>query len=289
MGALARQLKASAPPYGLVPVVTPDPTGEGTGRHTRKRVCSPTATELQPLVASDGNRYEWRMPLYQWLLFDADGTLFDFERAEAAALARACRQCDLLFGPDLLTAYRRFNQEVWQNLEKGLITPDELKVRRFELLFAETGISRSPAEFSDIYLECLGECSDLIDGACEALDELKRNYRLAILTNGLQVVQRARLARSAIREYISDIIISEEIGFAKPATEYFNAAFARLGHPAKREVLMIGDNWLSDIQGAARYGLDTCWFNPGHQPRPDGLDITFEVASLRELTEQLGG
>jgi len=229
------------------------------------------------------------MPLYQWLLFDADGTLFDYEKAEAAALARACQRCGLSFRPDLLTAYRRINREVWQSLEQGLTTPDELKVRRFELLFAATGIGHSPADFSTRYLECLGECSDLLAGAREALDVLKRNYRLAILTNGLQAVQRARLARSEIREHISDIIISEEIGSAKPAREYFDAAFARLGRPSKREVLMIGDNWVSDIQGAARYGLDTCWFNPRREPRPDGLEITFEVATLRELTERLSG
>jgi HAD superfamily hydrolase (TIGR01549 family) len=119
------------------------------------------------------------------------------------------------------------------------------------------------------------------------VEVLARNYRLAILTNGLQVVQRARLARSAIRDHISDIIISEEIGCAKPAKAYFDAAFARLGQPSKREVLMIGDNWVSDIQGAVRYGLDTCWFNPRHQPHPDDSGVTFEVASLRELTERL--
>jgi 2-haloacid dehalogenase len=227
------------------------------------------------------------MPLYQWLLFDADGTLFDFERAEAMALARTCEQCGVPFQPDLLTAYRRINQEVWQSLEQGLTTPEELKVRRFELLFAATGIGHSPAAFSVRYLECLGGCADLMEGAREAVEVLARNYRLAILTNGLQAVQRARLTRSAIRDHISDIIISEEIGFAKPAREYFDVAFARLGQPSKREVLMIGDNWTSDIQGAARYGLDTCWFNPRHQPRPDRLEITFEVASSRELTERL--
>ena len=240
------------------------------------KVCSPAENSL-----------EFQMPRYQWLLFDADGTLFDYERAEAAALALACGQCGIPFRPDLLANYRRVNQEVWQSLEKGLTTPDELKVRRFELLFAATGIRHSATEFSDRYLECLGTCSELMEGARELLDALKQDYRLAILTNGLQAVQRARLARSAIREHIADIIISEEIGFAKPAPEYFDAAFRQLGNPAKQEVLMIGDNWLSDIQGAARYGLDTCWFNPRRQPRPEGLPPTFEVASLCELPGRL--
>jgi len=233
------------------------------------------------------NSFELRMPLYQWLFFDADGTLFDYERAEAVALAQAFQRSGIPFQSDFLKVYRRINQNLWQTLEKGLITPDVLKVRRFELLCATTGIAHSPTDFGAIYLECLAEGSELIDGALETLDVLRRNYRMAIVTNGLQAVQRARLARSVIRGHISEIIISEEIGFAKPALEFFDAAFARLGNPSKREVLMIGDNWISDIQGASQYGMDTCWFNPRRQPRPDKPEITFEVASLREITQWL--
>jgi len=172
-------------------------------------------------------------------------------------------------------------------LEKGLLAPDALKVRRFELLFEAMDIKQSAAEFSAVYLDCLAGCSELIDGAHEMLDALRSNYQMAVLTNGLRAVQRARLSCSAIREHISEIVISDEIGFAKPAPEFFEAAFARLGNPPKREVLMIGDNWISDIQGAFHYGLDTCWFNPCRQPRPDNLAITLEIASLPELTKWL--
>ena len=43
---------------------------------------------------------------YRWLLFDADGTLFDFERAETSALARTFAQFDLPLAPDLQDTYR---------------------------------------------------------------------------------------------------------------------------------------------------------------------------------------
>lgn len=224
------------------------------------------------------------MPLYKWLLFDADGTLFDYERAEATALAQAFQRQDLSFKPKVLTAYRGINQNLWLNLEKGLISPDALKVRRFELLFEALGLAHPAAEFSAVYLDCLAGRSDLIAGARDLLAALRPKYRMAILTNGLQAVQRPRLARSTIREHISDIVISEETGYAKPAKEFFDAAFARLGNPSRREALMIGDNWISDIQGASRYGLDTCWFNPRRQPRPDDPEINLEIASLQQLT-----
>ena len=96
-----------------------------------------------------------------------------------------------------------------------------------------------------------------------------------------------RLPSAAIGEYGAELIISEEIGAAKPAREFFDVTFARLGDPPKSEVLMIGDNWSSDIVGGVQYGLDTCWYNPSRQPCPNGLAIIREIAALPELTHWL--
>jgi YjjG family noncanonical pyrimidine nucleotidase len=227
-------------------------------------------------------------PRYRWLLFDADGTLFDYDRAERAALEQALAQIGVAFDPGHLATYRRINQALWQGVEKGEVTPSVVKVRRFELLLEAMQVAHSPAALSDGYLECLANCSELVEDAETVLGALHRKYRIAILTNGLTVVQRGRLARSVIRHHVSDIIISEEIGAAKPAKEFFDTAFARLGNPSKREVLMIGDGWVSDIQGAVEYGIDACWYNPGRKPRPANYEITREIASLRELNEWLG-
>jgi YjjG family noncanonical pyrimidine nucleotidase len=225
---------------------------------------------------------------YTWLLFDADGTLFDYERAERVALRQALEQIGLAFEPAHLEAYRRINQDLWRALERSELKPEVLKVRRFELLFETLGIGHSAAGFSARYLDCLSACSELIDGAADVLLSLRNNYQFAIVTNGLTAVQRSRLARSVIRDHIAELIISEEIGCAKPAPEFFEATFARLGQPSKNEVLLIGDNWSSDIQGAVQYGIDACWFNPHRQPRPNGPNITREIASLYELENWLG-
>jgi 2-haloacid dehalogenase len=229
-----------------------------------------------------------REPRYRWLLFDADGTLFDYDRAERTALEQALAQIGVTFEPGHLAAYRQINQALWRRVERGEITPGVVKVRRFELLLEVLGVAHSPDALSAIYLECLANCSELMEDADTVLGALSRKYRIAILTNGLTVVQRGRLARSVIRHHVSDIVISEEIGVAKPAREYFDRAFARLGHPAKPEVLMVGDGWASDIQGAVQYGIDACWYNPGRKPRPANCQITREIASLRELNNWLG-
>jgi 2-haloacid dehalogenase len=227
------------------------------------------------------------VPRYRWLLFDADGTLFDYDRAERAALEQALAQTGVAFDSSHLAIYRQINQALWQRVEKGEITPAVVKVRRFELLLEALHIVYSPATLSANYLECLANCSELVEDAAAVLEALHAKFRIAILTNGLTVVQRGRLARSVIRHQVSDIIISEEIGAAKPAKEFFDTAFARLGNPSKREVLMIGDGWAPDIQGAIQYGIDACWYNPGRKPRPSDYEITREIACLRELNDWL--
>lgn len=225
---------------------------------------------------------------YPWLLFDADGTLFDYNLAEITALRKAFQLLGLQFEDGYLDIYRRINQRLWQVFERQEITPAVLQVRRFELLLETLQLSGSPDQISAAYTEQLGNCAELMDGAYEVLQSLQERCRIAIVTNGLQAVQRNRLARSTIREYIAELIISEEIGAAKPQAAFFDTAFSRLGNPPKSDVLIIGDSLASDIQGGVDYGIDTCWYNPTSEPRPGDLrEITYEIRHLSELLEVL--
>jgi YjjG family noncanonical pyrimidine nucleotidase len=224
---------------------------------------------------------------YPWLWFDADNTLFDYNLAEATALKQAFTLLDLLFEDSYLELYRSINQGLWQALERREVTPALLRTRRFELLLQAIQQDGSPEKIDNVYLELLGSCTDLIEGAYEVLQTLHRTCKIAILTNGLQSVQRGRLARSAIKPFISEIIISEEIGVAKPHAAFFEAASAQTGHPPKSDVLLIGDSLTSDIRGGVDYGIDTCWFNPECEPRPEGVAIAHEIRDLRALLEMI--
>jgi len=232
------------------------------------------------------------MKKYQFLLFDADGTLFDYDQAEAEALQRTFEQFGLPWSEADLGLYRQINASVWKMLEQGQITPAALSQARFERLLQRLAHPEIVVEhFSTVYLANLGNCAPLIDGAIEVLAALSPQFQIAILTNGLKEVQRSRLKHAAIHPYLDEgsIIISEEVGFAKPSPAFFDVAFERLGSPPRDAALMIGDSLSSDIQGATQYGLDSCWFNPSGLPRPDGLAITYEIRHLKELLPLLLG
>jgi 2-haloacid dehalogenase len=222
---------------------------------------------------------------YPWLWFDADGTLFDYNRAEAAALRNTFHSLTLPFEDSYLEVYRKINHGLWQALERQEITQAVLRYRRFELLMEAIQMGGSPEQMSSAYVEQLSICSELMEGAYEVLQAFHEKSQIAIVTNGLQAVQRGRLENSTIKNFISELIISEEIGAAKPGRAFFKAAFARCGHPAKSEVLIIGDSLTSDIQGGVDYGIDTCWYNPAGESPPEGVKITYEIKRLHGLLE----
>jgi len=230
---------------------------------------------------------------YRWILFDADGTLFDYDAAERVAIETAFGDFGHAFEPRFADVYAEVNRLTWLEFERGEITQERLRTRRFERLFDEVGIREDAGRFSARYLERLSERADLVDGSLEILAALRGRVRLAIITNGLAEVQRRRLARSPIAEYFEDVVISEEVGAAKPDRRIFDVARERLGDPPLETGLIAGDSLTSDIRGGSDYGIGTCWFNPRRVERPaappEGPRIDHEVATLGEIVGVVGG
>lgn len=222
---------------------------------------------------------------YDWLFFDADGTLFDYRTAEAAAIEGAFRQTGLPYDSSIGRRYSMINSAIWREYELGEITQDRLRTERFDRLFAAQGFAADSTEFSRRYLRILGAQTKLLDGAEEVVRALAGRVGMLLLTNGLAEVQRPRVAASTIGVYFSELVISEEVGLAKPDPAIFHHALECAGGPARDRVLIVGDNLGSDIAGGATFGLDTCWYNPEGAPNGLGVTPTYEI---RELAELLG-
>jgi 2-haloacid dehalogenase len=225
------------------------------------------------------------MMKYTWLLFDADDTLFDYPKAESNALQWTLEQIGLAFKQEYFGLYARFNQQVWREFERGEVTSLELRVKRFRLFFQHLGLEADPQAVSPLYLRNLALGTDLLPGANEVVHALKGRYHLALVTNGLQDVQRPRLARSTLHDCFEKVFISEEVGAAKPAPEYFEAVFREIGQPPKASILLIGDSLTSDMRGGVDYGLDTCWYNP--DGKTTDLPVTYQIIQLQELIKLL--
>ncbi len=219
---------------------------------------------------------------FEWLLFDADDTLFDYVYGERNALETTFREFGLALDARALDLYHAINQQLWLRFEKREITGEQIRAERFTKLFAALELPEPPT-LAERFIDHLAEQTTLVQDACELVQTLQRTHRIAVITNGMARVQQPRLTQSPLAPYISELIISDQVGAAKPAREIFDYAFARMGNPPRARVIIIGDSLTSDMQGGVNYGIATCWFNPGHQPRPTQLELTYEIHALREL------
>ncbi len=74
---------------------------------------------------------------YELILLDADGTPFDYDKAERHAIETTFRDFGLDFSDQILARYRAVNDALWKELERGNTTSAELRVERFRRLLAE--------------------------------------------------------------------------------------------------------------------------------------------------------
>lgn len=226
--------------------------------------------------------------MYKIILIDADDTLFDYEKAEKYALEGVFNHYGFYGNFNVIRdKYKTINTQLWLDLEKSLITKDELKYKRFELLFNEFSLKYNPVEAGKIYLKFLGESNFLIQGAYEFCKYISEKYCVIIVTNGIKDIQLSRIGSSKIKDFIHHVVISDDIGVAKPDYKIFEYALNILNHQNKSEVIMIGDSLSSDIKGAFNFGIDSCWYNIHNIKNQSGLNPKYEISSLDELYEIL--
>ncbi len=225
---------------------------------------------------------------YSTLLFDFDHTLFDSDTSEATAFAETLRQWGIADPSAHFDTYQKINRTLWAAVEQGHIDPNDVSTKRFKQLAGTIGLDANSEAMADTFIRAMGANGDLYPGAKEILEQLAASATLALVTNTLSEVQRARIDRLDIGRYFDAIVISTEVGSAKPSATIFDITFERLGNPNKQTAVMIGDSLSSDIRGGANYGIATCWYNPHGRIASPHNHITHEIATLDQLLPLTG-
>ncbi|MDE0583970.1 HAD family hydrolase [Planococcus sp. A6] len=123
----------------------------------------------------------------------------------------------------------------------------------------------------------------LYEDSLEVLDQLKARFDLLLLTNGSPSLQQIKLdITPEIAPYFDHIVISGAFGRGKPDASIFEHALSKFGY-APEDVLMVGDNPLTDILGAERAGIPSVWLNRENKTPHETVVATHEIKNLREL------
>lgn len=226
------------------------------------------------------------MKRYRHLFFDLDHTLWDFTTNSRATLAELYCDLDLEAegipeANELIAAYEEVNRELWGQYEQGHIPKEVMRVLRFRTALRRFGVTRRglPETMSYEYLERCPRRTELFPGVIQLLHDLRPHYRLHIITNGFDEVQRVKLKSSGIDGLFQEVITSERAGASKPSPLIFAHAQRRAKSLAE-ESLMVGDNVLSDMLGARQAGWDHAHFTAETAPDPEA---TYRIHHMDEL------
>ena len=198
------------------------------------------------------------------------------ESAPFAACVRRCRfgGRDILWGEALSAdgcegevagGIETFRRRVWSELlELGGVRDAEL-CERLQGLFVES-MTNEVKLYSEVE---------------HMLRAIGRGRRLAVITNGLQAAQNAKLQRLGIDRHFDVVIASAVVGFGKPAARIFEHALGAMS-VQPQGATMVGDALDGDIDGAKRAGIRTIWLNRAGGKLPQAAVEPDE--EIRDLT-----
>lgn len=225
---------------------------------------------------------------YQHLFFDLDHTLWDFERNSSESLQDIYHSLSLnKYGvsslENFVNTFLRINTQLWDDFDHGRLHHSYIREKRFLMVFEELGIPcpDNHLEIGELYLQTLPQKKHLLEGALDILEyATNKGYKMHIVTNGFTAIQAKKLSSSGIHHFFENVVTFEGANAKKPEPAIFSYAL-KMAQTAPENCLMIGDNWVADIQGASRSGLDTVYLNPARltfESKP-----TFDIQKLEEL------
>lgn len=230
--------------------------------------------------------------MYRAILFDLDDTLFSLRGCEAQALQRTLNDAGLLarLPIDYAERYAIISSKYWaaraadddsRSSREGVIV---LSWRDF---LSQHGLDTAMATgLADQFWAEFCRATALNPGAEAVLRRLSETFQLGMVTNGYSDSQRGRLEAAGLQDVFDPLLISEEVGVAKPDSRIFEMALSKLALPPDA-VLYVGDSIAHDYQGCLAAGIDFCHYCPPPREDMELPPVTFRITHLEELTDLL--
>ena len=213
------------------------------------------------------------------VIFDFDGTLANRQNYAAREMRGFVKE----FFPHLKEDSIDFETIVQDMLNfDGYGNTDKNVVA--QLIAQKYKINIDGKTYRKWWLDHMLEYVCVFDDTFETLEYLKKKYKLAILTNGQEYVQRGKVRMSGVEPYMDYVVASGEIGIHKPDIRAFHHVCDKLNIKPE-EAVFVGDIFSTDIIGAYKAGMKPIWIwtDPN---RDTNFPIT-RIHSLKELKDIL--
>ncbi|HCG7155784.1 TPA: HAD-IA family hydrolase [Vibrio parahaemolyticus] len=232
------------------------------------------------------------------IFFDMDETLCGTSQADKAAGQKFAVWIQQTYPQvsDPQAFLQRYLQGVYKKLNAEFpqlvaLLPDENAFRcgLIQTILAENGIhiDAEQAQQAQHYFDSarMGAFT-FFPGVKEMLTDLRKHYKLVVITNGPIFSQHPKLKATQMDEWVDHIIVGGEEPEEKPAASIFQKAL-NLVDIKPEEALHIGDSLAADIAGANNMGILSVWVNATGASNPTEITPNFEIRETVELKEIL--
>ncbi|EGQ9919393.1 TPA: HAD-IA family hydrolase [Vibrio parahaemolyticus] len=232
------------------------------------------------------------------IFFDMDETLCGTSQADKAAGQKFAAWIQQTYPQvsDPQAFLQRYLQGVYKKLNAEFpqlvaLLPDENAFRcgLIQTILAEDGIhiDAEQAQQAQHYFDSarMGAFT-FFPGVKEMLTDLRKHYKLVVITNGPIFSQHPKLKATQMDEWVDHIIVGGEEPEEKPAASIFQKAL-NLVDVKPEEAIHIGDSLAADIAGANNMGILSVWVNATGASNPTEITPNFEIRETVELKEIL--
>lgn len=232
---------------------------------------------------------------YNGLIFDLDGTLYNYEKCHETALRDTLQ---LLLASCNNVSYDLINN-IYSSIsfklknELGLTASAHNKSIYFKHLLENLNVSYTLLPtLNSLYWHSFYQTMECYEGVKEFMRWNKTlGKKIGILTDYETEYQIIKLKQLGLLEYIDVIVTSEEVGIEKPSEKMFQTILRKMNLHAG-EVIMLGDNYEKDIRGATQLNILSYWFNPiGHggqgEKVKDFNNFTILHLQFKEIYDEL--